>query len=235
MRSRCWASSSTSITVEGLSDATERNLAATLLFASPLLYVVLARVPWLVRNRPEFSRTITALAWIAVLGAGFALQFLWYADVENDETLGWSLATTGVLAAALAAVLSWLYPDTPRRARRGLVAILGFAWLTLVVAGGVARPSADVVGAVLQVVWLALFAWTSIQLGLVRVFNALTALIALRVLVIYFEVFGSLLSTGVGLITGGLMTLLVGWLWRRKTGDLAARLGPAPRGGDHVA
>ena len=103
------------------------------------------------------------------------------------------------------------------------------------VAGGVARPSADVVGAVLQVVWLALFAWTSIQLGLVRVFNALTALIALRVLVIYFEVFGSLLSTGVGLITGGLMTLLVGWLWRRKTADLAVRLGPAPRGGDHVA
>ena len=66
-------------------------------------------------------------------------------------------------------------------------------------------------------------------------FNLLTALIALRVLGIYFEVFGSLLSTGVGLITGGLLTLLIGWLWRRKTGDLAVRLGPAPAGGEHVA
>jgi hypothetical protein len=78
---------------------------------------------------------------------------------------------------------------------------------------------------VLQVVWLALFAWTSIQLGLVRDFNALTALIALRVLVIYFKVFGTLLSTGVGLIIGGLLTLLVGWLWRRKAGDLLGACG----------
>ena len=219
----------------GMSDATERNLAATLLFASPLLYLVLARVPWLVRKRPEFSRTITTLAWIAVLAGGFALQLLWYAEVENDETLGWSLATTGALAATLIAALPRLYPDIPGRARRGLAVILGLAWLTLVAGAGVARPSADVVGAVLQVAWLALFAWTSIQLGLVRVFNLLTGLIALRVLVIYIEVFGSLLSTGVGLITGGLLTLLIGWLWRRKTADLAARLGPAPGGGQHVA
>jgi hypothetical protein len=78
-------------------------------------------------------------------------------------------------------------------------------------------------------------AWTSIQLGQVRAFNVLTALIALRVLAIYFEVFGSLLSTGVGLITGGALTLAVGWLWQRKTTALAARLGPAAPGGGHVA
>ena len=68
-----------------------------------------------------------------------------------------------------------------------------------------------------------------------RAFNALTALIALRVLVIYFEVFGSLLSTGVGLITGGVLTLLVGWLWQRKTAALAARLRSAAESGGHVA
>jgi uncharacterized membrane protein len=218
-----------------VSEATESNLAATLLFASPLLYVVLARVPWLVRNRPEFARTITTPTWVAVLLGGFVLQFLWYADMDPGQTLGWSLATTGVLALALIAALPRLYPDVPRRARHGLAAIVGLAWLTLVIGAGFERPSANVVGAVLQVVWLALFAWTAIQLGQVRVFNLLTALIALRVLGIYFEVFGTLLSTGVGLITGGLLTLLIGWLWRRKTGDLAERLKPAPAGGEHVA
>src|SRR5262245_43033471 len=47
--------------------AGNRDRSAAILFASPLLYVVLARVPWLVRNRPELSRTVTALAWVAVL------------------------------------------------------------------------------------------------------------------------------------------------------------------------
>src|SRR5262249_38386348 len=56
--------------------AGNRDRSAAILFASPLLYVVLARVPWLVRNRPELSRTVTALAWVAVLVGGVALQLV---------------------------------------------------------------------------------------------------------------------------------------------------------------
>ncbi len=212
----------------GGSEALEGEVVTTLLFASLLLYIVLARVPWLVRNRPEFSRTLDAAAWIAVLAAGFALQFVWYVDVDSGDTLGWSLVTTGLLTAAMVLALPRLYRDLGPRPRHGLAAILGFAWLTLALGTAFPRQSMSVVGAVLQVAWLGLFAWTSVQLGLVRVFHQLTALIGVRVLGIYFEVFGSLLSTGVGLITGGALTLLVAWLWRRKTGDLAARLGPAP-------
>src|SRR5262245_52911967 len=113
-------------------EATGPDLAVTLLFASPLLYVVLARVPWLVHDRPEFSRTITTLAWIGVLLGGFALQFLWYADMGHGETLGWSLATTGIIAMAMVAALPGLYPEVPPKARHGLAAIVGLAWLTLV-------------------------------------------------------------------------------------------------------
>lgn len=219
----------------GLGETTLVNLAVTIVFASPLLYLALARVPWLVRNRPEYSRTISALAWNAILAGGAALQFIWYDDLDHDQTLGWSLATTAMLAAGTALALPRLYPDMAPAPRRALAAILAFLWGTLAVGAGFARPSLAVVGAILQVVWLGLFAWASVQLGLVRVFNLLTGLIAVRLLVVYFEVFGSLLSTGLGLITGGALTLLVGWLWRRKTGDLAARLGPAPGSAGHVA
>lgn len=219
----------------GLGEQTLLDLAVTLAFASALLYLALARVPWLVRNRPEYARTISALAWIAILAGGFALQFIWYDDLERYQTLGWSLVTTALLAGATAMALPRLYLGIAPGARRALAAILGFLWLTLAGGGAFARPSLAVVGAVLQVVWLGLFAWASIQLGLVRVFNLLTGLIAVRLLVIYFEVFGSLLSTGLGLITGGALTLLAGWLWRKKTGDLAARLGPAPESTGHVA
>jgi hypothetical protein len=212
-----------------------RDLSAAILFASPLLYLPLARIPWLLGNRPAFSRTLTVAAWLAVLLLGFAFQFVWYDDIDSEQVLRWSLGATAAIAAAIVLALPRLYPDMPLRARHGLAAIVVFAWLTLFVGAGLSRSTAPVVGAVLQVVWLGLFAWTSIQLGQVRAFNVLTALIALRVLGVYFEVFGSLLSTGVGLITGGALTLVVGWLWQRKTAALAARLGPAGAGGGHVA
>jgi uncharacterized membrane protein len=211
------------------------DLWATVLFASPLVYVPLARMPWLLRNRPVFSRTVIVLAWIAVLVFGFALQFGWYIAVERDHVLGWSLVATAAVAAAIILALPRLYPHMEARPRRGLAAIVAFAWITLLLSSAIPRPRAAVVGAVLQVVWLGLFAWTSIQLALVRAFNVLTALIALRVLGIYFEVFGSLLSTGLGMITGGALTLVVGWLWHRKTAALAARLRPATTGTDDVA
>lgn len=218
-----------------MSESMEHDLFASALFASPLLYVPLARVPLLVRHRPEYAQTLTALAWTAVLVAGFALQFVWYESIDGDDTLRWSLAVTALLAGGLAAALPRLYPRLPVPALRTLRAILGAGWLMLVAGASVARGPADFVGAVLQVAWLALFALCSLQLGRVRLFNALTAAIALRVLVIYFEVFGSLLSTGVGLISGGALTLVIAWFWRRKTRDLTQRLGPGARSSGHVA
>jgi uncharacterized membrane protein len=218
-----------------LSDAAERNLFASVMFASPLLYVPLARIPWLVRNRPEYSQTLSALAWAAVLCAGFSLQFVWYVSIDAGDTLDWSLAVTALLAGGLAAALPRLYPELPAPALRTLRAILGFGWLSLAAGTVVARGSADFVGAILQVAWLALFAWCGLQLGRIRLFNLLTAAIALRVLVIYFEVFGSLLSTGFGLISGGALTLLIAWYWRRKTRDLAQQLAASARSGGHVA
>jgi uncharacterized membrane protein len=219
----------------GLSESALSNLAVTLVFASPLLWIVLARVPWLVRKRPDYARTVTALSWLAVLVGGFGLQFVWSSAIAPGWALGWSLPLTGALAAVLVVALPRLYPALDARPRRALAAIIAFGWLTLALGTGFERPSMAVVGAVLQVAWLGLFAWACIAIGLVRAFNVMTGLIALRVLVIAFQVFGSLLSTGVGLIVGGALTLLVGWLWRRKTGDLAARLGPAPGSAGHVA
>lgn len=216
----------------GFGTAAVENLRVTLTVASVLAYVLLGRLPWLVRHRPQYARTISEFAWLAVLILGSAVPLLWYRAVPSADTLGWSLPATGLLAALTIAALPRLQADVPPAARRTLAIILGVGWLILFLGAGFPRPAAAVVGAVLQIAWLALFARASLQLGLVRPFNLLTGLIALRVLVVYFELFGSLLSTGLGLITGGALTLLVGWLWRRKTGELARRI---DAGEAHVA
>jgi uncharacterized membrane protein len=214
-----------------MSEATERNLIALAAFVSPLVYVPLGRVPWLLRNRPEYARTLSALAWSAVLAAGFGLQFAWYERIDANDTLSWAPLAAAAAAGALGAALSRLQPELPAPARRTVLVILGFAWLTFALATTFVRGPADWLGALLQIAWLALFSWCSLQLGMLRAFNTLTALIAVRVLVVYFEVFGSLLDTGLGLITGGALTLLIAWFWRRKTKDLSERIGPNARSG----
>jgi uncharacterized membrane protein len=223
-----------------LDRAAAQNIMAAVAFASPLVYVPLARVPWLLRERPEFAHTLSAFAFAAVLLGGFGLQFVWYDHVWSADTLSWALVITALCTLALAAALPRLYPELPVRGRRALAAILGYGWLTLAIGTAVPHESHELVGALLQLGWLVLCAWAALQVARLRLFNLLTALIAVRILVIYFEVFGSLLDTGLGLITGGALTLLMAWIWRRKTRDLGQRLSgrPAPAsdaGGGHVA
>jgi hypothetical protein len=50
--------------------------------------------------------------------------------------------------------------------------------------------------------------------------------------VIYFEVFGSLLDTGVGLVTGGILTLLIAWFWQKKMRQLGQKVRAEPGGPD---
>jgi hypothetical protein len=48
-----------------------------------------------------------------------------------------------------------------------------------------------------------------------RLFDLATVVIALRFIVIYFEVFGSLTTTGIGLIVSGLVIIGIGVAWNR--------------------
>jgi len=58
-----------------------------------------------------------------------------------------------------------------------------------------------------------------------RLLNLATAVIGVRILIVYFEVFGSLLGTGIGLVIGGVLTLTLVWLWIR----LRQRFAPVQR------
>jgi uncharacterized membrane protein len=217
----------------GGSDPALLELMITLSYASPLLYVGLSRVPWLLRERSELALTLGTWAWTAVLALGFGVQLLWYDRIDLNARLDWSLFATLVLSGVSIAAVPRLYPDLRPASQRALSLILGFAWLSLALAAGYERPALGFVAALMQVLWLSAFAWLSLSLGMLRAFNLLTGFIALRVLFVYFEVFGSLLDTGLGLISGGVLTLLIAWFWRNRTRALTHRL--RERGGRHGA
>ena len=206
------------------SDRTQANLAITLIGLSPLPYVLATRIPWMVRERPDVSSTFVTLTRTALAGALLLLPMLWYADIDGDDSPSWSLLVVGLTWGAFAAALPRLDPEGSPRAHLAIRVIVGVAWLTLTLGTTFERGESELVGALLQLGFLALFAWSAFERGGVRTFHVCTALIALRVLIIYFEIFGSLLSTGLGLVSGGALTLGVAYVWRRQTRDLAEKL-----------
>ncbi|MFT3772922.1 MAG: hypothetical protein QM820_46650 [Minicystis sp.] len=93
-------------------------------------------------------------------------------------------------------------------------------------------------------VW-SLIGYSAYRLGRIRLLNLATAFLGIRLLIIYFEVFGSLLDTGIGLLSGGVLTVLLAWLWVKKSrqwseagrGAQGGKADPKPhdvnRGGKH--
>jgi uncharacterized membrane protein len=204
-------------------DVLGRNVAACAVFASPLVYVLLSFVPWLRAHRPHYVSTLRATGVLGIVLGGFALAFFWYDGLSSGETLTWSLAVTLLLAIGFSVYLWRLMRAEPARTRVAVACVVPAAWLMLAFSTGWRHGAADYMGGLLQIVWLSLCAFVSYRALWLRLFNALTSLLALRILFVYFEVFGSLLDTGVGLVTGGVVTLLIGWGWQLKMRQLTER------------
>jgi uncharacterized membrane protein len=94
-------------------------------------------------------------------------------------------------------------------------ALAGFAPLLT------SHPRWPVAGAGIFMAYWALIGWTGLKLGYRGLLNAAIVIIALRLVVVYVEVFGDLLSTGVGLIASGALLIAVVW----ATGKLIRKLG----------
>jgi len=182
----------------------------------PAALIGVARIePWR-RAKPQFSAIFAGAGWLGVGILGFGFTLVWYEDVPADA-FERSALLCAVIWAGLAALVPWLYPDHSPRAQLGLRAtLLGIAALG-VFSLTVPHAESGLTAALLGLIVLALFAWTALQMEERRLFHLLTAAIGLRLLVIYFEVFGSLLQTGLGLLSGGLLTLLLTWLWFRHS------------------
>lgn len=83
------------------------------------------------------------------------------------------------------------------------------------------HPHLPAVGAGLFMAYWALIGFAGLQSGYRWLLNAAVVVIALRLVVVYIEVFGNLLSTGFGLIISG--ALLIALVW--ATGKLIRTLG----------
>ncbi|QQR89579.1 MAG: DUF2157 domain-containing protein [Myxococcales bacterium] len=186
-------------------------------YFAPFLFLLLSEIAPIKMKRPRFRFVFVTLAWAFLVAMGFAAQFAWYADISGDETIVFSalLAVAPSIGAAVA--LPRMYPNLSPSSISALRTVLLSVFAVTVLPFLFTHEAIELVGALSNLAFMCVLGWAALRLQWSRFFGFVTAYLGLRIVLIYFEVFGSMLSTGLGLITGGMLTVLVAWLWYRKS------------------
>lgn len=181
--------------------------------ATPALLVALSCVP---RLASAFAAGVREIAIIALLAAASIAHFGWASEVPGSEAADMALR---FILPALAAALALLSNRRTGTMPQGLLLAL-VAGPTLAAALALAVPHPDIwVSRLLGVLtFAALWGWIAREAsadGRSALFAVAVAAIAIRIFVIYIELFGSLAATGGGLIAGGALLVLLAVAWRR--------------------
>lgn len=203
-------------------------LALGTIYWAPLVCIAVGRLPPLRRVRPALAATLTSLGWFEVVLCATLGTFAFYEDTAREH---WSDAYPAALISGVASISIALALLSSLPQRLLLVVCVVLAHVPLFTSPGHLEVAA---AASFVALWLVV-AWAAHHDREVGLLNVATAMIGLRILAIYFEVFGTLLDTGLGLVSGGLLTLALAWVWSRKRRQFEVELagGPSlPPGGD---
>jgi uncharacterized membrane protein len=221
------------LTARALDRSWHREEGVIVLTICSLLSLVLAALGqwgWFRERRPSFAGVAASLGIVQLALLATFMPLAWY---ERDHSTGagslGAICLIGVLAFSVG-----LAVRNPARSGPGGKPLLALAVVAPLLSYAPLLAEHDKSGftaAVSYLVLWSLIGFAAYRLGHYRVLNLATALLGLRLLVIYFEVFGSLLDTGIGLLSGGLLTILLAWAWVKKSRQWSPP--PASQGGDH--
>lgn len=184
----------------------------------PLTFVAVGLFGEKIRGFNPFVRG-ALLTWgmgVVLLVGTVVANVFWYAS-PDDLPFGYLVLPWAALLAAC--VAAWYRPDVKREVRlttAGLLLAFGvFATLPLFIGGDSESIGVRVVAALgFFGVWV-LAAAAAAYSHHKRWFDLASLVIALRVVTMYFEVFGSLAMTGLGLIFSGIVILGIAFSWHR--------------------
>lgn len=217
----------------------EETVFLTVAYLLSLALVGLGGWERLRRARPSFADVAAAMGPLQIFLLASFMPFYWYERWASYDAGGLGFVC---FAGAVGGGLALAYrasagpPVAPTRNALLAVAVLAAAacYAPLLLAHSPSYSSHSGAGIPAALSFMAFWAAVGVaayRAGRIRLLNVATALIGLRLLIIYFEVFGSLLDTGIGLLTGGLLMILLAWLWVKKTRDWKAPA--APKGDGH--
>jgi len=204
----------------------EEIVALTVAYVLSLALAALGDWAWFSGRKPAFASVSGTLGRVQLVALGTLVPLGWYGYGHDEQRVGGlgMICLLGVVAAGVALALR---DRAAGQARGGLVAFAlvtpMLSYLPLMTGH---EKSGFAAAASFLVVW-SIVGFAAYRAGRYRLLNVATALLGVRLLIVYFEVFGSLLDTGIGLLSGGLLTILLAWAWLKKSRTWSRR----PAGG----
>ncbi|WP_022681621.1 DUF2157 domain-containing protein [Sphingobium bisphenolivorans] len=199
-----------------------------LIACPPMLIAALAAKWRLGSARPQFWRLVEQIA-IATILAGLSIAIIargW--DSGSQGLLGSVVIQTMALLGAAAAIFL-ARPTRSGAATAGILVVAALVHLTQALLLDLHGP--------LHGPWLSallfLLLWGAVAAGALyarwrRIFQGATAVLALRIIILSFELSDDLLGSGVGLILSGAFAMAVAW----ATVRVSRRYAPAREGGE---
>jgi uncharacterized membrane protein len=183
--------------------------------AVPLLLLALSFLPR--SNAPGFRLALREVGMVATLAGASIAHFAWASNITAPQAADNAVRLLPVAAASTLAL--WL----GRRPASGFPRPLLFPLLVLpplAFALALAIPHPDGMASRLIGILVFMGLWGAIARGAAAagwnsLFAVAIAAIALRIFIIYLELFGSLAATGGGLVVGGLLLVALSWVWHR--------------------
>lgn len=200
-------------------DALE-GLTLAAVYWAPLALIAAGGSARLSQARPSYARVFRALGWAELVLVASVGTLAFYERPRPEGALGMWLGVLGSAAASAALCLRRAGTREGSASRWLIIAAFGAAH------AGVLLPHGEwpVAAALIFIGLWWVVAWAAHRSGDRTALNLATAAIGLRLIVVYFEVFGSLLDTGLALLSGGVLTLLVVWVWAKKRRELDRQL-----------
>ncbi len=191
------------------------RLAQGAAMAVPALLLMLSMAP--TRNGPGFRMSLREAGIIAILAGASIAHFAWASHITAPQAADNAIRLIPAALASIAAFALGRRPDSDFPRTLLLPVLLG---PVLAFGAALAIPHPDGMGSRLVGVAIFIAMWAAVAQGAARaglnsLFAAAIAAIAIRIFIIYIELFGSLAATGGGLVAGGLLLVGLSYLWHR--------------------
>lgn len=182
---------------------------------TPLACLAMGQSQALKTARPQWSQTMNAMGAGLLIVLASTASLSWYADmprlmVDAIATKADYLAMTALCAASLAVVYGYaILQNRPTRVadRTGMLFVTG-SLLSMILPLMLMSNALDSFAAVHFIAYWSFLGYIGYRLGHRGLVGMAIIMVALRLIVVYLELFGSLLSTGFGLLGGGIVMLL---------------------------
>ena len=171
------------------------------------------------------------MLWLSLAGliavVSLTVAFAWINGRTGTSVRGPILAAAA--ASVPAAIALWLGRE--RAERHAMFVLLAgslLAWSLGLITAPIEGRSGDLMRALLFILYWAGIGVAAASVGQRALFGLAFTLIGLRVLILYFEAIGGLTATGLGLIGGGVLCLLLAAAGWRLTRGVSRRTEAAP-------